>query len=233
MTDILCTICARGGSKGVPRKNIQEVGGKPLIAHSIEQALAWERTDEVVVSTDDEEIQTVATEYGASSPFLRPEELATDEAAKIPVIQHALQEIEDRQDCEYDYVVDIDATAPLRTVDDIESCFRVVLKDEVSNAYTVTEADKNPYFNMVELNDDGYAQLSKELPNDVVRRQEAPDVYAMNASVYVYDRNFLINTDTVHGERTKVSKMPRERSVDIDTPLDLRFVEFLMEYDNV
>lgn len=233
MRDVLCTICARGGSKGVPRKNVREVGGKPLISHSIEQALAWDRTDDVVVSTDDQEIRTVAAEYGASAPFLRPEELATDEAAKIPVIQHALQETEERQKSEYDYVADIDATAPLRVVEDIESCFRVALEDGVSNAYTVTDADKNPYFNMVELDEDGYAHLSKELPDDVVRRQDAPNVYAMNSSVYVYERDFLLDTDTVHGERTKVSKMPRERSVDIDTPLDLRFVEFLMEYDDV
>jgi N-acylneuraminate cytidylyltransferase/CMP-N,N'-diacetyllegionaminic acid synthase len=229
MTDVLCTICARGGSKGVPRKNVREVGGKPLIAHSIEQVLAWGRADDLVVSTDDDEIRTAATEYGASAPFIRPEELATDGAAKIPVIQHALQEIEEREGRKYDYIVDIDATAPLRVVKDIENCFQVALEKGVTNAYTVTEADKNPYFNMVELDDEGYAHLSKELPEDVVRRQGAPDVYAMNSSVYVYERSFLINTDSVHGDHTKVSKMPRERSVDIDTALDLRFVEMLME----
>lgn len=233
MTDVLCTICARGGSKGVPRKNVREVGGKPLIAHSIEQALAWDRTDDIVVSTDDPEIRAVATEYGASAPFLRPEELATDEAAKIPAIQHALVKTEQRQKCEYDYVVDIDATAPLRVVEDIENCFRVALEEGVTNAYTVTDAEKNPYFNMVELDDDGYAHLSKELPDDVVRRQEAPHVYEMNASVYVYERDFLLDTDSVHGARTKVSKMPHERSVDIDTLLHLRFVKYLMEYEDV
>ncbi|SEV91831.1 acylneuraminate cytidylyltransferase family protein [Halobacterium jilantaiense] len=233
MTDVLCTICARSGSKGVPRKNIREVGGKPLIAHSIEQALAWDRANEVVVSTDDDEIRTIANEYGASAPFLRPEKLSTDEAAKVPVIQHALTETEKRERKEYDYIVDIDATAPLRDVTDIEDCFQVALEDSVSNAYTVTDADKNPYFNLVELDEDDYAHLSKELPDDVIRRQEAPPVYAMNASVYVYERDFLVRTDTVHGERTKVSIMPRERSVDIDTPLDLRFVEFLMECKDV
>lgn len=229
MTDVLCTICARGGSKGVPRKNVRDVGGKPLIAHTIADALEWDRTTDLVVSTDDEEIRDVARDHGASAPFLRPDELATDEAAKLPAIEHATREMERRRDRRYDYVVDLDATAPLRTVEDIERCFRVGRAADVTNAYTVTEADKNPYFNMVELDEEGYASLSKQLDDDVVRRQDAPTVYEMNASIYVYERSFLAETDSVHGERTKVSIMPRERSVDIDTPLDLAFVEFLME----
>lgn len=230
MADILCTICARGGSKGVPNKNIREVGGRPLVGHAVTDAEEWGRNADVVVSTDNDEIAAVAEEYGAAVPFRRPDELADDEAAKMPAIKHAVREIEAERVEPYEYVVDIDATAPLRRPSDIEDCFETVENDpQATNAYTVCEADKNPYFNMVELNEDGYAHLSKQREEAVVRRQDTPTVYAMNAAVYVFERDFLMETDSVHGEHTRVSEMPPERSPDIDTELDLRFVEFLFE----
>ena len=227
---ILCTICARGGSKGVPKKNIREVGSKPLIAHTIEHALHWDRETDVVVSTDSEAIAEIAREHGAKVPFIRPAELATDTAAKLPVIKHAVTEAEQAFETAYTHIVDLDATAPLRNVEDVENCFQAVVGSDAHNAYTVTEADKNPYFNMVEVNNAGYASLSKTRESDVVRRQDAPSVYEMNASVYVFERQFLMDTDSVHGEKTKISVMPPERSVDIDRPIDLGFVEFLFEY---
>jgi N-acylneuraminate cytidylyltransferase/CMP-N,N'-diacetyllegionaminic acid synthase len=230
MAEILCTICARGGSKGVPNKNLKEVGGKPLIGHAVSDALTWERDTDVVVSTDDEAIASVAEEFGAAVPFMRPSELASDEAAKLPVIQHAVEYIETERSITYDYVVDIDATTPLRRPVDIEDCFEAVITDqEATNAYTVCEADKNPYFNMVELDEDGYASLSKSLDDVVVRRQDAPVVYEMNAAVYVYKRDFLMKTDSPHGNYTKISVMPPERSIDIDTKKDLQFVEFMFD----
>ncbi|MFC7203584.1 cytidylyltransferase domain-containing protein [Haloferax namakaokahaiae] len=226
---VLVTVCARGGSKGVPNKNVRPVSGDPLIAHTLRQAKKWERTTDLVVSTDDEEIASVARECGAVVPFTRPAELASDEAAKLPVIQHAVNEMEDETGTKYDYVVDLDATAPIRLVEDIENCFKKVAETDATNAYTVTEADKNPYFNMVELDDRGFAHLSKELPNEVVRRQDAPSVYEMNASVYAYDREFLRNASSNHSDRTTISTMPPERSIDIDRDIDLALVTFLME----
>jgi len=226
---VLCTICARGGSKGVPNKNIREVGSKPLIAHTIEHALQWDHPTDVIVSTDNDAIADVATEYGASVPFTRPAQLATDTAAKLPVIKHAVSEVEHQSGNTYDYIIDLDATAPLRTVEDIENCFRVATDSDAQNAYTVVESDKNPYFNMVELDSQGYASLSKSTGNEITRRQDTPSVYAMNASIYVFERSFLMNTDSIHGDKTKVSVMPPERSVDIDRPIDLAFVEFLLE----
>ena len=226
---VLCTICARGGSKGVPNKNLRAVGGKPLVAHSITHASKWERDCDVVVSTDSPDIADVGREYGAEVPFTRPAELATDDAPKLPVIQHATTAMEEGWGGRYDYVVDLGVASPLRSVEDIEACFRVALGPDVHNAYTVTEADRNPYFNMVELDDDGYAHLSKRLGDDVERRQDAPTVYAMNASVYVYEREFLESATSVHSDRTKVSVMPPERSVDVDSPLDLDIVRFLFE----
>jgi N-acylneuraminate cytidylyltransferase/CMP-N,N'-diacetyllegionaminic acid synthase len=230
MAEILCTICARGGSKGVPNKNLREVGGKPLIGHAVSDALSWERETDVAVSTDDETIASVAEDFGAAVPFMRPSELASDEAAKLPAIQHAVEYIETECGITYDYVVDIDATTPLRQPSDIEDCFEAVVTDEeATNAYTVCEADKNPYFNMVELDEAGYASLSKSLNDGVVRRQDAPVVYEMNAAVYVYERDFLMKADSTHGNYTKISVMPSERSVDIDTEIDLQFVEFMFE----
>lgn len=230
MSEILCTICARGGSKGIPGKNVQEVGGKPLVGHAISDARRWNRSADVVVSTDDDEIASVAEEYGARVPFRRPDELASDSAGKLPAIQHAVDKMEATRKEQYDYIVDVDATTPLRQPSDIEDCFTQVQEDgQATNAYTVCKADKNPYFNMVELDEDGYASLSKDVGPDVVRRQDAPKVYEMNAAVYVYERDFLKKTDTVHGDNTRVSVMPPERSVDIDTELDLEFVKFLFE----
>jgi N-acylneuraminate cytidylyltransferase/CMP-N,N'-diacetyllegionaminic acid synthase len=228
MTAILCTVCARGGSSGVPGKNLHELGGTPLIGRAVQDALEWGREADVVVSSDDPAIREAGERYGAVAPFERPASLAADDAAKLPVIRHALRAMEEHREMTYDYVVDIDATVPLRQAVDIERCFQTVHEDpETTNAYTVCPARKNPYFNMVEVDDEGYARLVAEPADPVVRRQDAPTVYEMNAAVYVFEREFLMATDTVHGPRTRVSVMPPERSVDIDTPWDLQLVEFL------
>lgn len=230
MAEILCTICARGGSKGVLNKNIRSVGGKPLVGHAISDATDWGKGDDIIVSTDSDEIASVAKDFGAQVPFRRPTNLADDEAAKLPVIQHALEWMETQRGIKYDYIVDIDATTPLRKPKDIDNCYTEVIQDEqATNAYTVCEADKNPYFNMVELNDDGYARLSKEVGEEVIRRQDTPSVYEMNAAVYAYERDFLADADSIHGDFTRISIMPRERSVDIDTEFDLQFAKFLFE----
>jgi CMP-N-acetylneuraminic acid synthetase len=228
MTAILCTICARGGSTGVPAKNLHELGGIPLVGRAVRDALEWRREADVVVSSDDAAIRAAGERYGAVAPFDRPASLADDDAAKLPVIKHALREMEERRELTYDYIIDIDATVPLRQPADIERCFQTVREDpDATNAYTVCPARKNPYFNMVEVNGQGYAQLVAESEVPVVRRQDAPSVYEMNAAVYVFEREFLVATDTVHGPRTRISVMPPERSVDIDTPWDLQLVEFL------
>jgi N-acylneuraminate cytidylyltransferase/CMP-N,N'-diacetyllegionaminic acid synthase len=227
--NILVTICARGGSKGVSKKNIRKVDGEPLITHTIRQTLGWDRTTDLVVSTDSEEIASVAEEHGAQVPFIRPAELATDEAPKLPVIQHAHNYMESETGIKYDYVVDLNTTAPLRLVDDIEECFQCVHGTDATNAYTVTEAERNPYYNMVELDEEGYASVCKEPERSIPRRQDAPSVYAMNASIYVYERDHLANADAIHSERTVVSVMPPERSVDIDRPIDLAYTKFLID----
>ncbi|SFZ78880.1 acylneuraminate cytidylyltransferase family protein [Chitinimonas taiwanensis] len=220
----VATICARGGSVGVPRKNILPVAGRPLIAHSIEQALSLPEIDAVYVSTDCPEIALVAQQYGARVPFLRPSELATSSAAKIPVIQHLCDWI-DTHDGPFDRIVDLDPTSPLRLTEDIVACLNL-LESDVDAVITAFESEKNPYFNMVERKADGHIGLVCEQQGGVVARQLAPQVYSMNASIYVWHRHTL--SKGLWSGSLRLHTMPRERSIDIDSPLDLKIVEMLL-----
>jgi CMP-N,N'-diacetyllegionaminic acid synthase len=227
---ILCTICARGGSKGVPNKNIRILKGKPLIAYTIEQALQCKIINRVVVSTDSENIAKIAKQYGAEVPFLRPAELARDESPKLAVIQHAVRFFIEQVKYVPDYVVDLDPTAPLRKKDDIIKCIDLINDDPVCDSViTGYRSNKNPYFNMVECDSDGFSRLSHRLEHDVVRRQDAPVVYAMNASVYVWRTDILLKQQRVISGRVKLVEMPEDRSIDIDSEVDFKLVEILME----
>lgn len=218
----ICTVCARGGSLGVPRKNIRDLKGKPLIAWTIEQALATPSVDAVYVSTDDDEIARVAQEFGAIVPFRRPAELATSAAAKVPVIEHLVETVESLG-VQVDRIVDLDPTSPLRLVEDIENAI-ALLDDDTDAVITAYPSDKNPYFNMVERKDGDFVGLV--MPSSAVSRQSAPKVYAMNASIYVWHRSTLAKG--LWGGRTRLYEMPHVRSVDIDAELDFKLVELLM-----
>lgn len=221
----IATICARGGSKGLPGKNLRSLRGRPLIVHSIEQALACPAIDAVYVSTDDERIARVARDAGAEVPFLRPSHLAADYSPKVPVIEHLVSFLEARG-LRADKIVDLDVTSPLRRVGDIEACLEL-LDDQTDLVITGYEAEKNPYFNMVEVDDEGLVRLCKRPSYEVVCRQQAPKVYAMNASIYVWHRHSLHLG--LWGGRVRIHVMPRERSIDIDSWIDFRLVELLME----
>jgi N-acylneuraminate cytidylyltransferase/CMP-N,N'-diacetyllegionaminic acid synthase len=229
--DVLCVICARGGSKGIPGKNIKPIGGKPLIAHTIEDALEWDKPADIIVSTDSSDIAAVAEAHGADIPFERPAALATDEAAKLPAVQHAVETVEKQRDIRYEYVIDLDPTVPLRSVDDIEDAYQLVQQNGVENAQTVVEPEWNPYYNMFELNNDGYAVLVKEPDERIVRRQDAPSVYAMVGSVAAYERDPLLEADTILFGEMKLNEVPPKRSFPIDRPYDLAIAEALLEYD--
>lgn len=219
----ICTVCARGGSVGVPRKNVRDLLGKPLIGWTIEQALATPSIDAVYVSTDDDEIARVAESFGAVVPYRRPAEMATSAAAKVPVIEHLVEHVESLG-VAVDRVVDLDPTSPLRSIDDIEAAV-ALLDDDTDVVITAYQSDKNPYFNMVERKDGG-EWVGLVNPSDVVARQAAPKVYAMNGSVYVWHRSTL--TKGLWGGRAKLYEMPHERSVDIDAELDFKLVELLL-----
>lgn len=225
---IVCSICARGGSKGVPNKNVRLLNGRPLIEYSISQALATGLFDAVVVSSDSEDILRIAESSGATLLVKRPPELATDRAAKLPVIQHCLLEAERQLKRTFDVVVDLDATAPLRNAEDIVGAYRLLVDTDAQNVITAMPARRSPYFNMVELNERGYVKLSKTLEHPVVRRQDAPSCFDMNASIYVWHRNALMASTSIFMERTRLYVMPEDRSIDIDTELDFQFVDFLL-----
>lgn len=228
--NILGTICARGGSKGVPNKNIRNLAGKPLIYYTISVMKKWGKASKIICSTDSHEIARIANEYGAETPFMRPKELASDTAPKIPVIQHALRFCEQHYKTQYDAVVDLDPTAPLRSVNDLNKAFDEFIQTRAQVLYSVTIAKKNPYFNMIELDEKGNAQLSKSLGSEYFRRQDAPIVYEINGSIYCYDRDYLINASSLHCEREKVYVMDEISSVDIDREIDFKFVEFLLKF---
>lgn len=220
----IASICARGGSTGLPRKNIKLLHGKPLIVHTIEQALACPEIERVFVSTDDQEIADVARNAGAEVPFLRPAELASSTAAKLPVIRHLVEAVE-HMGVDVTRIVDLDPTSPLRLVSDISSCIDLLGAD-TDIVITAYAAEKNPYFNMVEIKPDGNIGLVKPMAGGVVARQQAPVVYAMNASVYVWHRQTL--QQGLWDGRVKLHVMPRERSVDIDSFFDFKLVAILM-----
>lgn len=220
----IATICARAGSRGVPGKNTRMLHGKPLIAHSIEHALQCPAIDGVYVSTDSEHIADVARAAGATVLGLRPPELATSDAPKLPVIRHLVDSVI-ASGVTVDRIVDLDPTSPLRDAGDIMACLDL-LDEDTDLVITGYEADKNPYFNMVETKDDGTVRTVKSVGSDVVARQHAPSVYAMNGSVYVWWERTL--TDSLWDGNVRIHVMPRERSIDVDDEIDWMMVELLM-----
>jgi N-acylneuraminate cytidylyltransferase len=223
----IATICARGGSKGLPGKNIRPFAGQPLITHSIAHALACPGIDGVYVSTDDERIAAVAKEAGATVPYLRPAQLATDQAGKLPVIEHLVQHLEAQGD-RIATIVDLQPTSPLRAPADIAAALALAGRaDRPDLVVSVREAADNPYFNLVEQGADGLVRLSKG--NGSARRQDTPAVFALNGSIYVWRRAALSHA-ALHGmwsARTAAYVMPRWQSVDIDDLEDFEYAEWL------
>ena len=222
----IITICARGGSVGVPGKNIRNLCGKPLIGWTIEQAFASSITDQIFVSTDSEDIAQVARRHGAQVPFIRPAKLATSTAGKLPVIEHLVNWVEAHHG-PVSTIVDLDPTSPLRDATDIQTCFRM-LDANTDVVITGYEADKNPYFNMVELKSNGFYERVCLPDKEALGRQSAPKVFAMNASIYAWHRRSL-SSSLWDSPKIRLHVMPRERSIDIDHDIDFELVALLMK----
>ncbi|TGX50380.1 acylneuraminate cytidylyltransferase family protein [Sphingomonas gei] len=222
-------IFARGGSKGVPRKNIRDLAGKPLIAHAIEIARACPSLGTVLVSTDDAEIAEVARAHGAQVPFLRPAELAGDTASEWLAWRHAIEWVA-KAEGEFDLFVSLPTTSPFRAVEDVEACIRI-LRDEPQTdvVATVKAADRSPYFNMVRINEDGAAQLVIPPSGPILRRQDAPAVFDMTTVCYVARTSFIREKAGLFEGRLRVVEVPAERALDIDTPFDFAIAEYLAE----
>ena len=224
---ILCTICARGGSKGLPNKNLLKIGDKSLIGHTLTQAKAIDAIDCIIVSSDSNEILKEGEIYAADILLQRSAKLASDDAGKIDAIIDCLNHAESNLNKHFDYVIDLDVTSPLRNLIDIENCLEFTKDQGFKNLITVTNSKKNPYFNQIEITNEG-PQLVKSGHN-IKGRQSAPKVYDMNASIYVWSRDFLINEKTLFSRDTIVYDMPEERSLDIDNEIDFKFVKHLIE----
>lgn len=224
----LCTICARGGSKGVPGKNIRSFAGKPLIVHSIEQARASGLFAAIAVSSDSAAILEVARAAGADVLVERPAEMATDTAAKMPAIRHCVQRAEQVLSSRFETTVDLAATSPLRLPEDIVGAVALFEATGVCSVITGTPARHSPYFALVEQRPDGSVGLAKQPPGELVRRQDAPACFDMDGSIYVWRRDVLLADPKVFYPDTRLFVIPVERSQDIDTPLDFEIAEFLM-----
>jgi CMP-N,N'-diacetyllegionaminic acid synthase len=224
----LCTICARGGSKGIVNKNLRNLLGYPLLAHSLLQAKASHLFDSIAVSSDSDEILRVAQEFGATVLVTRPGGLASDTAPKIPAIQHCVKSVEAETHTLFDIVVDLDATSPLRTPDDIRQCIRLIEEEGAPNVVTGMHSRRSPYFNLLEKDDSGTLSLSKTPPTPILRRQDAPQCFDMNASIYAWRKDVLLSENSLFLPATQLYVMPEERSWDIDSELDFRIVELLL-----
>ncbi len=225
----ICTICARGGSKGLPGKNLRLLAGRPLLAHSIIQARESGIFDAIAVSSDSDEILGAAQEWKVEYIIKRPDNMAQDTASKLPAIRHCALVVEEQTGSVFDTIVDIDVTSPLRNKDDIIGAVALMETRGVTNVITGSPARKNPYFNMVQRLDQGNVDLCIR-PNGgrLDRRQDCPPVFDMNAAVYVWKRDVFIDNMDVFYPDTLLYEMPEGRSYDIDTPMDFKFVELLM-----
>jgi CMP-N-acetylneuraminic acid synthetase len=223
----IACIYARGGSKGLPGKNIRDFAGKPLIAWAIEQALELETVKEVIVSTDSIEIAETSRSYGASVPFIRPSELAMDDTPEWMSWRHMLDFLLERDGELPEAMLSLPTTAPLRAVSDIQRCLDAFELGVTDAVVTVTDSHRSPYFNMVKLDSFGYAAVV--VPNNIgiSRRQDAPSVFDMTTAAYVVDTQFIRNHNGIFEGRVKAVHLPIERSIDIDTLFDFEIAEFI------
>jgi len=223
--NILAIIPARGGSKGIPRKNLRLLCGKPLIAYTIEAALNSKLINRVVVSTEDEEIAKVSKKYGAEV-ISRPTELAQDDTPSLPLFQHAIRYLEEVKDYRPEIIVMLQPTSPLRIVEDIDRAIEEFLKGSYHSIASVCEVEHTPHW-MYTIVGERLKPLIEE-GQKVVRRQDDSKVYRLNGAVYVTSRDIIMKENRVLGRDTKAYIMPLERSIDIDTELDFKLAELLM-----
>ena len=214
-------ICVRAGSKGIPGKNLAEIGGRSLLARAIDAARAVPGISRVIVSTDGDDIAAAAVAAGAEVPFRRPAELATDTASEWLVWRHALNHLRETTGALPDALVVVPATAPLRESADVSACLELFVRERPDMVITVTHARRNPYFNMVRLEDDGAARLVLQPPQGVIRRQDAPPMFDMATVAYVARPEFVLTQPGMFSGRVLPVIVPDERAVDIDVPLDL------------
>lgn len=231
--NVLITICARGGSKGIPGKNIKLLNGKPLIAYTIQVAKQFQRkfnNVSIELSTDSVEIKKVAEDWGIMSSYYRSEYLAGDTVGKIDVIKDVLLWKEKATHCYFNYILDLDVTSPLRNLKDLTDAFEIIQQnDKAVNLFSVSPASRSPYFNMVEQKNNGFFSQVKQPKDLVLTRQSAPKVYDMNASFYFYKRSFFeLGYKGAITDKSIIYEMPHI-CFDLDHPIDFDILSYLLE----
>ncbi len=228
---IIAIIPARGGSKGVPRKNIKLLNGSPLISYAIRAALKSKYIDRVIVSTDDKEIAEVAIKYKAEVPFIRPAKLAQDASATLPVLQHAIKYLAEKENYNPDLVVLLQPTSPLTLVSDINQAIEKIVKTKTNSCVSLCEISERPEWMFVfEKINGNKIKPFLEKPGKKINRQELPKIFRLNGALYVTKKDVLMKKNIIT-DRTNSSAiiMPAERSVDIDRPVDFCIIEAIME----
>lgn len=224
----ICTICAWWESNGEKNKHLRRLHGLPLIAHTIGQAQRSGLFKAIAVSSDSSAILRTAAEYGVGLLIRRPRLFSKETVPKVPVIRHCVYEAEALTGVSFDTVVNLGATTPLRSIEDIEGAVALLEKFDAPNVISGTPSRRSPYLNMVELNQQGVPALVKRPESQIARRRNIPATFDLNASVYVWNRQTIAESDDLFQERTLFYSMPQKRSVDIDTEQDLAYVRFLM-----
>jgi CMP-N,N'-diacetyllegionaminic acid synthase len=224
---ILCTICARSGSKGVLNKNIKKINNKPLIIHTIDQAIKSKLFDKIVVSTDSDKICKISMKRGIDKCIKRPNELSNDYSPKLLSIKHAFIKSEFIFEQKFDILIDLDVTSPLRNISDIKKALNHFKKNGINNLISVCLSRKNPYYNMYEFKNKKLNRIAS-LSSQIKRRQDAPIVYENNASIYIWNRKAILKNSKILNKNTIFYEMPYERSIDIDSKFDFKIVKYLI-----
>ena len=225
---IIGVIPARGGSKSIPRKNIKILQGKPLVVYTIEEAKKSNYLTHLVVSTEDEEIKNISLKYGAEVPFLRPKELATDDALAIPTVQHTVITIEKIKNIKYNYVIMLQPTTPLRETEDIDKALAMLIEADADGVISVVDVDNWHPMKMKKFDENSYLIDYQTPPVENPPRQILPKVYMVNGAIYATKRDILMEKNTFKGEKCLGYIMPPERSVNIDTEIDFLIAEYYL-----
>jgi CMP-N,N'-diacetyllegionaminic acid synthase len=223
----ICTICARGGSRGVPNKNLRMLGGQTLVARAVHQARDSGLFATIAISSDSDAILASAREAGATVLVRRPAELASDAAGKIPAIRHCVERAEMELSTRFGIVVDLDVTVPLLSLDDIRGVVALLEGGDAENVVTGSASRHSPYFNIVERGQNRFVHLSKPPGGPVDRRQDSPACFDLNGAAYAWRRDALDRAARAIGLKTELYEMPASRSIDIDSELDWQIVEAL------
>jgi CMP-N,N'-diacetyllegionaminic acid synthase len=227
LNNCIAIVPARGGSKGVPGKNVRIVAGKPLIAWTLETALQANLFQRVIVSTDSPEVAAVARVHRGEVPFMRPPELALDDTPGIDPVLHTVRWLEEHERCSPEFVMLLQPTSPLRTSEDMCRAMELAAEKRAHAVVSVTLADAHPYW-MKRVDDEGRLADFMELQPFATRRQDLPLVYALNGAIYLIRRQVLLEQETLFPRDTRALIMPSERSLDVDTAWDLYLADLIL-----